>query len=129
MSYLAEKRGIWGPFMIVSPSSTLHNWQQEIEKFCPDLKVLPYWGSVKDRKILRKFWSPPEKLYQRNSPFHVLITSYGLILEDEKAFNKIHWQYLILDEAHAIKSSKSQRWQTLLNFRCRNRMLLTVSNN
>jgi DNA helicase INO80 len=125
LSYLAEKRDIWGPFMIVSPSSTLHNWQQEIEKFCPELKVLPYWGSVKDRKILRKFWSPPEKLYQRNSPFHIVITSYGLILEDEKAFNKIHWQYLILDEAHAIKSSKSQRWQTLLNFRCRNRMLLT----
>ncbi len=32
---------------------------------------------------------------------------------------------MILDEAHAIKSSKSIRWKTLLRFQCRNRLLLT----
>jgi len=35
------------------------------------------------------------------------------------------WEFIILDEAHAIKNSKSQRWRTLLNLKCRNRLLLT----
>lgn len=124
LAYLAEVKNIWGPFLVIVPSSTLHNWQQELQQFCPDLRVLPYWGNVKERRILRKYWNP-QKLYKKNSPFHVLVTSYNLILEDDKMFNKIKWQYLILDEAHAIKSSKSARWNTLLRFQCRNRMLLT----
>ncbi len=40
LSYLAEKKGIWGPFIIVAPSSTLHNWQHEINQFCPPLNYL-----------------------------------------------------------------------------------------
>ncbi|GEQ69457.1 hypothetical protein JCM33374_g3129 [Metschnikowia sp. JCM 33374] len=56
LSYLAEAHNIWGPFLVVTPASTLHNWQQEISKFVPGFKVLPYWGNTKDRKILRKFW-------------------------------------------------------------------------
>lgn len=36
---------VWGPFLIISPASTLHNWQQEIAKFVPHFKVVPYWGS------------------------------------------------------------------------------------
>ena len=56
MAYLAEKHNTWGPFLVVAPASTLHNWQQELKKFVPDFKVLPYWGSAGDRKVLRKFW-------------------------------------------------------------------------
>lgn len=36
---------VWGPFLIISPASTLHNWQQELAKFVPDFKVVPYWGN------------------------------------------------------------------------------------
>ena len=39
LAHLAEKYGIWGPFLVVAPASTLHNWQQEIDKFCPRFKV------------------------------------------------------------------------------------------
>lgn len=124
LAHLAERHGIWGPFLVISPASTLHNWQQEFAKFTPDLKVLPYWGSVNDRKVLRKFWNP-KKLYAKSSPFHVLITSYQLIVSDEKHFQRIKWQYMVLDEAQAIKSSSSARWKTLLGFNCRNRVLLT----
>ena len=124
LAYLAETCNIWGPFLIVTPASTLHNWQQEFAKFVPDFKVLPYWGNVTDRKTLRKFWDP-KKLYSRDAHFHVLITSYQLIVADEKYFQRIKWQYMILDEAQAIKSSVSNRWKTLLSFKCRNRLLLT----
>ncbi|KAI6715998.1 hypothetical protein JHW43_001495 [Diplocarpon mali] len=125
MAYLAEKHGIWGPFLVVAPASTLHNWQQEITKFVPALKVLPYWGTGADRKVLRKFWDRKHITYTQDAPFHVLITSYQLVVSDVAYFQKMKWQYMILDEAQAIKSSSSSRWKSLLGFHCRNRLLLT----
>ncbi|KAG9247624.1 SNF2 family helicase/ATPase-like protein [Calycina marina] len=125
MAYLAEKHDIWGPFLVVAPASTLHNWQQEIARFVPSLKVVPYWGDAKDRKILRKFWDRKHGTYGRDAPFHVLVTSYQLVVSDASYFGKMKWQYMILDEAQAIKSSSSSRWKTLLDFKCRNRLLLT----
>jgi DNA helicase INO80 len=125
MAHLAEQQGIWGPFLVIAPASTLHNWQQEITKFVPNLKVLPYWGNAKDRKVLRKFWDRKHITYTQDSPFHVLVTSYQLVVQDTQYFQKIRWQYMILDEAQAIKSSQSSRWKSLLGFHCRNRLLLT----
>lgn len=125
MAYLAEKHGIWGPFLVVAPASTLHNWQQEITKFVPTLKVLPYWGTAADRKVLRKFWDRKHITYTQDAPFHVLVTSYQLVVSDVNYFQKMKWQYMILDEAQAIKSSQSSRWKSLLGFHCRNRLLLT----
>lgn len=125
LAYLAETHNIWGPYLIVTPASTLHNWQQEITKFVPNFKVLPYWGNAKDRKILRKFWDRKNYRYSRDSPFHVLVTSYQLVVADAAYFQKMKWQYMILDEAQAIKSSQSSRWKSLLSFNCRNRLLLT----
>lgn len=125
MAYLAEVHDIWGPFLVIAPASTLHNWQQEITRFVPNIKVLPYWGSAKDRKVLRKFWDRKHITYNRDSPFHVLVTSYQLVVQDTAYFQKVKWQYMILDEAQAIKSSQSSRWKSLLGFHCRNRLLLT----
>ncbi|KAF2638995.1 hypothetical protein P280DRAFT_470990 [Massarina eburnea CBS 473.64] len=125
MAYLVEKYNIWGPYLVIAPASTLHNWQQEITKFVPSLKVLPYWGNAKDRKILRKFWDRKHVTYTKDSPFHVLVTSYQLVVQDAQYFQKIRWQYMILDEAQAIKSSQSSRWKSLLGFHSRNRLLLT----
>ena len=125
MAYLAEVHDIWGPYMVVAPASTLHNWQQEIAKFVPEFKVLPYWGSAADRKVLRKFWDRKHNTYKKDAPFHVLITSYQLVVSDVAYFQKMRWQYMILDEAQAIKSSQSSRWKVLLGFHCRNRLLLT----
>ena len=125
MGYLAEQHNIWGPFLVIAPASTLHNWQQEITRFVPNIKVLPYWGNAKDRKVLRKFWDRKHITYTKDSEFHVLVTSYQLVVHDAQYFQKIKWQYMILDEAQAIKSSSSSRWKTLLAFQCRNRLLLT----
>ncbi|VVC24393.1 Helicase superfamily 1/2, ATP-binding domain,Helicase, C-terminal,P-loop containing nucleoside [Cinara cedri] len=124
LCHIAETYRVWGPFLIVSPSSTLHNWQQEIARFVPDFKVVPYWGNPQERKILRQFWDQ-KGLHTQEASFHVVITSYQLIVSDFKYFNRIKWQYLVLDEAQAIKSANSVRWKLLLTFRCRNRLLLT----
>jgi len=125
MAYLAERYNIWGPFLVIAPASTLHNWQQEIARFVPDLNVIPYWGTAKDRKVLRKLWDRKHVTYTRDSPFHVVVSSYQLVVQDAQYFQKMRWQYMILDEAQAIKSSQSSRWKSLLNFHSRNRLLLT----
>ena len=72
----------------MTPASTLHNWQQEITKFVPEFKVLPYWGMLKIEKILRKFWDRKSLRYDKDSPFHVLVTSYQLIVADIAYFQK-----------------------------------------
>uniref|UniRef100_A0A1B0CSZ6 Chromatin-remodeling ATPase INO80 n=1 Tax=Lutzomyia longipalpis TaxID=7200 RepID=A0A1B0CSZ6_LUTLO len=106
------------------PASTLHNWQQEMQRFVPGFNVVPYWGSPHERKILRQFWEQKD-LHTKDASFHVVITSYQLVVSDYKYFNRIKWQYMVLDEAQAIKSSSSVRWKLLLGFNCRNRLLLS----
>ncbi|KAK7487146.1 hypothetical protein BaRGS_00021641 [Batillaria attramentaria] len=124
LAHLAEAQGIWGPFLVIAPASTLHNWQQECSRFVSSFKVVPYWGNAQDRKILRKFWDS-KSLHTESASFHVVITSYQLVIQDVKYFQRIKWQYLVLDEAQAIKSTSSVRWKILLGFNCRNRLLLT----
>ncbi|KAG9454766.1 hypothetical protein H6P81_007670 [Aristolochia fimbriata] len=124
LAHLAEEKNIWGPFLVVAPASVLNNWADEVSRFCPDLKTLPYWGGLHERTILRKNINP-KRLYRRDSGFHILITSYQLLVSDEKYFRRVKWQYMVLDEAQAIKSATSIRWKTLLSFNCRNRLLLT----
>lgn len=125
LANLAERYNIWGPFIVVTPASTLHNWVNEISKFVPDFKILPYWGNGNDRKVLRKFWDRKHLRYGKDAPFHVMITSYQMVVSDAAYLQKMKWQYMILDEAQAIKSSQSSRWKNLLSFHCRNRLLLT----
>ena len=94
------------------------NWEMEFKRWCPAFKLLTYYGTPKERAEKRKGWSKP-------NAFHVCITSYTLILQDARMFRRKKWKYLILDEAHMIKNWKSQRWQTLLNFNSKRRLLIT----
>lgn len=73
-------------------------------RFVPMFKVVPYWGNPQERKILRQFWDTKD-LHTKEASFHVVITSYQLVITDYKYFNRIKWQYMILDEAQAIKST------------------------
>ncbi|XP_021724191.1 DNA helicase INO80-like [Chenopodium quinoa] len=124
LAHLAEDKNIWGPFLVCAPASVLNNWADEIKRFCPDLKTLPYWGGLSERQVLRKNINP-KRLYRRDAGFHILVTSYQLLVTDEKYLKRVRWQYMVLDEAQAIKSASSLRWKTLLSFNCRNRLLLT----
>eukprot|EP00958_Prasinococcus_capsulatus_P028547 scaffold6922_cov363-Prasinococcus_capsulatus_cf.AAC.5 len=118
LAWLACAKGIWGPHLIVVPTSVMLNWETELKKWCPAFKILTYFGSMKERKQKRQGWSKPNS-------FHVCITTYRLVLQDAKMFRRKKWKYLILDEAHMIKNWRSQRWQTLLNFNSKRRILLT----
>jgi helicase SWR1 len=118
LAHLASEKGIWGQHLVVAPTSTILNWQIEFLRWLPSFKILCYHGSAKERRIHRKGWSDP-------NAFHVCITSYQLIVQDQHIFKRKHWHYMILDEAHHIKNFKSQRWQSLLTFRTDHRLLLT----
>uniref|UniRef100_A0A6N2KFJ9 DNA helicase n=1 Tax=Salix viminalis TaxID=40686 RepID=A0A6N2KFJ9_SALVM len=118
LAHLACEKGIWGPHLIVVPTSVMLNWETEFLKWCPAFKILTYFGSAKERKCKRQGWLKPNF-------FHVCITTYRLVIQDSKVFKRKKWKYLILDEAHLIKNWKSQRWQTLLNFNSKRRILLT----
>ncbi|KAF8569642.1 hypothetical protein P879_00459 [Paragonimus westermani] len=118
LAYLACDHGIWGPHLIVVPTSVILNWEIEFKRWCPGFKILTYFGSVKERKERRKGWT-------KTNAFHVCITSYRLAIQDAPVFKRKKWKYLILDEAQNIKNFKSQRWQTLLTFNSQRRLLLT----
>ena len=51
LAYLAAYKGIWGPHLIIVPTSTMLNWECEFKRFCPSIKVLTYYGSAKERAV------------------------------------------------------------------------------
>lgn len=118
LAYLACEKGIWGPHLIVVPTSVMLNWEMEFKRFCPGFKVLTYYGNPQQRKEKRRGWNNEES-------WNVCITSYQLVIQDQVAFRRKKWRYMILDEAHNIKNFRSQRWQALLNFSSERRLLLT----
>ena len=52
LAHLTEQ-GVQGPFMVVGPLSTLHNWANEFKKWTPDMSAVVYHGSKQERKDLR----------------------------------------------------------------------------
>ena len=63
----------------------------------------------------------------RGSPnsFQVCITSYQLVIKDVSVFRRKKWVYMVLAAAHNIKNFQSERWQILLHFNTKRRLLLT----
>ncbi|KAJ4471281.1 SNF2 family N-terminal domain-containing protein [Lentinula edodes] len=118
LAHLACDTGIWGPHLIIVPTSVLLNWEMEFKKFLRDFRILCYHGSTKRRKELRQGWN-------HKYHYNVCITSYTLASRDAHIFKRKKWYCMVLDEAHIIKNFKSQRWNTLLLFRSFRRLLLT----
>ena len=118
LAHLAEEHHVWGPHLVVVPTSVILNWEMEFKKWCPGFKILTYYGNQEERRTKRKGWMDGNR-------WHVCITSYQLALQDASALKRKNWHFLVLDEAHNIKNFRSQRWQTLLGFKSQARLLLT----
>ncbi|KAF2996541.1 swr1 complex component [Neopestalotiopsis sp. 37M] len=118
LAHLACHHEVWGPHLVIVPTSVMLNWEMEFKKWCPGFKVLSYYGSIEERKRKRQGW-------QSDDMWNVCITSYQIVLQDQQVFKRRRWHYMILDEAHNIKNFQSKRWQTLLGFNTQARLLLT----
>ena len=118
LAHLACEHHIWGPHLVIVPTSVMLNWEMEFKKWCPGFKILSYYGTQEERKRKRQGWTDDDQ-------WNVCITSYQLVIQDAQVFKRRKWHYMILDEAHNIKNFRSQRWQTLLGFNTRARLLLT----
>lgn len=54
ISYLMEKKKVFGQFLIVVPLSTISNWSLEFAKWAPEIKYICYKGSPLQRKEVSK---------------------------------------------------------------------------
>ena len=83
------------PSLVVAPRSLIFNWRQEAARFTPGLRVLEYTGT--GRHALREQFSRHD----------VVLTTYGTIRRDATALASMPFDYVVLDEAQAVKNAAS----------------------
>lgn len=100
------------PNLIVVPSSTLDNWTNELKRWCPDLRVLVYYGDKEERRMIRC----SELAQGKVKEYDVVLTTYNLITaspEEKKMFKVLKFLYVVFDEAHMLKNMKTTRYEQL----------------
>ncbi len=109
---LREAEGL-PPSLIVVPRSLVFNWLAEAARFTPELRVLDHTGTGRTKK---------------KDPFagcDLVLTTYGTLRRDVAALRETEFDYLILDEAQAIKNADSQTAKAARLLRGRHRLALT----
>lgn len=101
------------PALIVAPTSLVQNWQREIEKFAPGLKVVALQGASRHEN------------YDKLAGADVVVTTYPVVIRDEARFEHLTFHLLILDEAQTIKNDKSQAHRVVRVLQSRHRLCLT----
>ncbi len=114
--HLKEQEALEKPTLLVCPTSVLGNWEREVKKFGPPLKVLLYHG---DKRPKGKAF---EQAVQGKD---LVITSYALIHRDVKTHQSIAWQGIVLDEAQNIKNPEAKQSQVLRQLEASFRIALT----
>ncbi|KAK9297412.1 hypothetical protein QLX08_008850 [Tetragonisca angustula] len=107
-----------GGTLVVCPASLLSQWENEINHRCKRgmLSVIVYHGTNR--------MNVPKKL----AKYDIVITTYNLLTREFKSNStvyKIHWERVILDEAHVIRNHKSQASQSVCGLVARKRWALT----
>ncbi|WP_028978195.1 DEAD/DEAH box helicase [Sporocytophaga myxococcoides] len=117
---LQRKKQAHNTNLIVVPASLIFNWQEEIDRFAPSIKVHTFHGAgrIKDPSDFDNY--------------EIIITTYGTLLSDISTLKKYNFNYIILDESQAIKNPESQRYKAACLLKSRNKLVLTgtpVENN
>ncbi|WP_322545083.1 DEAD/DEAH box helicase [Elizabethkingia miricola] len=106
--------------LVVLPTSLLFNWQEELAKFAPSVKVLTHYGTDRQKSTAD---------FQK---YEVVLTTYGMLLSDITFLKKFRFNYIFLDESQTIKNPNSERYKAARLLQARNRIALTgtpVENN
>ena len=80
--------------IVVTPTSLIHNWKYEFEKFAPTLKVGLAHGDKRNR----------DKIINNYKSYDVILTTYGTIKNDLEQYRDKAFDYCIIDEAQNIKN-------------------------
>ena len=97
--------------MVIMPKSLIYNWENEIKKFAPKLKVGVYYGINRDFSSLKKV--------------DVILTTYGTIRNDIENLLENKFDLLILDESQNIKNINSQTTKAVLLLNAKKRVALS----
>ncbi|MDS1347214.1 DEAD/DEAH box helicase [Planktothrix agardhii] len=114
--HLKEQNSLENPVLLVCPTSVLGNWEREVKKFSPTLKVMVHHG---DKRAKGKNFA---KIIQDKN---LVITSYPLTFRDEKELQGVTWQGLVLDEAQNIKNPDAKQSKTVRNINASFKIALT----
>jgi len=101
------------PSLVVAPKSLTFNWLAESRRFTPELAVLDYTGIERSR------------LTKKVLEHDLVITTFGTLRQDAAFFKDVEFDYVILDEAQAIKNPQSQVAKAARLLRAEHRLVLT----
>jgi SNF2 family DNA or RNA helicase len=96
--------------LIVVPTTLLTNWRREVEKFSPSLNVHIYHGYKREL---------------RETNVDAIITTYGIIRNEIKEFEKYYWACIVIDEAQNIKNADSVQARSVKNLNGRIKMAIS----
>ena len=108
-----EKGGAPRASLVVAPRSLLFNWKREAERFAPALRVAEYHGSGRD-EVLSSL-----------DGFDLVLTTYGTMRRDAAALSGAEFDYVVLDEAQAIKNAATAAAKATRLLRARHRLALS----
>ncbi len=102
-------------FLIVVPTSLAYNWIYEFNKFAQDIKTLLIVGNKKER----------EEKFKQKENYDVIITTYGLLREDEEYYLNDYYHTMIIDEAQNIKNYMAGVSKTVKRINAKTKFALT----
>ena len=115
---LAKREGDAGPHLLVLPASLIGNWQAEIARFAPGLRVLVAHASAMPAKALAALG------VDALLGVDLVITSYGSLIR-LPWLQETRWSMVVLDEAQAIKNPGAQQTRAAKALQSRVRLALT----
>jgi SNF2 family DNA or RNA helicase len=98
------------------PTSLIHNWENEIRKFAPALKVHRHIGAQRNKS---------NNLASIIGHYDVILTTYGTLRNDSELLNSNEFYYLILDESQYIKNSSSKTYKSIIEIRSKHKLVIT----
>ena len=112
------------PSLIVCPATLCLHWNSEIKKFVNDLTPFVYNGNQAQRSLLKR-----QLLYKLQTMTKqcnlAIVTSYEVVRSDLELFKAYHWNYLVLDEGHAIRNAKTKTTIAIKSLQADHRLILS----
>ncbi|KAJ3290493.1 choline dehydrogenase 7 [Borealophlyctis nickersoniae] len=125
---LYRDQNVKGPFLIVTPLSTIGNWEREIKTWT-DMNVVVYHGRDVARNLIvdTEFYYRNEKggVVPNIFKFDIILTTYEMAMSGAAHLRPIKWRCVVLDEAHRLKNKASKVSDMLKSYKMEHRVLLT----